>query len=905
LIEPQFKAGDEVFLRILKDESSETLIESTVLRVLNSGDVQIKFAVPNEDGETTDTVNQQDLTLVSEPIETIEFAAVSPDDAVLAHLKILFDPGDTVCLTGVHATKKTETGDAEVINIFRKLEDITEVAVTWMRSQNLDGSNRYVAMNSLLPGSVQRIKSNFGAARNVFMECDTNGEGVLAQVHAAVAAGTIPPPTTVLRSSPGKYQFAWRVDSSSFSGDKVEAVNEALVHAFGGDPACTDRLRVFRLPTFINHKYPELPVCEIVETHDIGRRYKYEDFRITIEESKATVVKPPADESKVASTISYFEQAAEEAQIHIKSFKKWGNQGFIYEISCPFLGSHTGRKDSGTVIMVHPSAAISFKCAHGHCAGRTWQKDVRPEMEKIAGHPLRFGDPVDNVTVGKTSQTPSAVSTIPAENQSWGEPQPFDNSLLPVQPFKLEFLPSSLQPWAKDVSERMSVPLDFAGICILCVLAGCVNRRAFVFPKQQDKEWKESISISGAVISASGKMKTPTWKAFINPMQEIECDWQREHKDRIGQYKSEQKRYEESEKLKKKTKDESEAGPLFVHGKSSGVAAPLEPAPCRRLVVNDATPEKLHDIMTNNPEGLFVYRDEMTGWVAELDQKGRESERGLFLTAMNGSDPYTLDRIGRGSLSAIVSASLFGGFQPEPLINFLCDTRNVHDGMIARFGLLVWPDDTLIPLIDRTVDMIAKARFRSTIRTLAELKSESICLHFSPEAQPRFNDWLASHVVKVNQETNAGKQSHLSKYKGLLPKLAGLLQLADIVASVPSVCGNQLIDLDHLNRAILLLSYLESHMNRIYGCVKSPEQKAVESLIQHVKAGDLKDGFSIRDVQRKGWENLTKIYIEDAIMTLEDLNWVRSMPKNGDAGRGRPSPRWEVNPSLVSSGGKS
>ncbi len=48
--------------------------------------------------------------------------------------------------------------------------------------------------------------------------------------------------------------------------------------------------------------------------------------------------------------------------------------------------------------------------------------------------------------------------------------------------------------------------------------------------------------------------------------------------------------------------------------------------------------------MAENPEGLFVYRDEMTGWVAELDQKGREAER-IFLTAMNGNDPYTLDRM--------------------------------------------------------------------------------------------------------------------------------------------------------------------------------------------------------------------------------------------------------------------
>ena len=59
----QLKAGDEVFFHIVQNEANESLVAATVLRVLNNSDVQIKFAVPNEGGETTDTVNLSDLSL--------------------------------------------------------------------------------------------------------------------------------------------------------------------------------------------------------------------------------------------------------------------------------------------------------------------------------------------------------------------------------------------------------------------------------------------------------------------------------------------------------------------------------------------------------------------------------------------------------------------------------------------------------------------------------------------------------------------------------------------------------------------------------------------------------------------------------------------------------------------------
>lgn len=466
----------------------------------------------------------------------------------------------------------------------------------------------------------------------------------------------------------------------------------------------------------------------------------------------------------------------------------------------------------------------------------------------------------------------------------WEAPQIFADVQPAVPPFELDFLPDSLQGWAKDIAYRTSVPLDFTGICALVSLAGCVGRRAFVYPKKNDKEWKEALAVSGMVVATSGALKTPTWKPFMNVLMEQQVDWQEEHDEVETAYQQ-----------------------AWAQWKASGnpEGEPEEPAPSRRLIANDATPEKLHAIMGHTPEGLCMYRDELSSWMTELNQPGRDAQLGIMLAAMNGDDNYTLDRIKRGSITAKMCASLFGGIQPSPLTDFLNESRNIDNGLVPRFGLAVWPDVPVNQVvIDKAADEDAKERFRAVVRALASLPAEAIYLHFNPEAQTIFNKWLTEITGRLRNEKHTGMQSHMSKYRGLLPKLAGLLQLADLVTPRGDVpLGNQIIDAAHLNRALRLLAYLETHMVRIYAVVKSELQKAEESLAEHIENGDLKDGFTAREISRKCWGNLKKEEVVDsALATMADAGWIRVMMS--DKKTGRPTVRYQVNPRVLKSHAK-
>jgi putative DNA primase/helicase len=476
--------------------------------------------------------------------------------------------------------------------------------------------------------------------------------------------------------------------------------------------------------------------------------------------------------------------------------------------------------------------------------------------------------------------------------KNWKLPRPVDTGLIPVPKFRPDFLPQSILPWVQDVSERMSVPLDFAGVCALVTLSGVIGRRVFVFPKAKDKEWKEPICLSGAVIASSGQMKTPTWKTFTNVVVEVEMDWRKEQQQAYAEYLAKKKEYDQVQKQNKSN---------VAKGNDEQRVVSMPPKPqMRRIMLNDATPEAMHQVMEDNPEGVFYYRDELSSWVKELDKKGYEVQRGLFLAAMNGNDAYAIDRIERGTVHAIMCATVFGGFQPKMFQDFLNNSTNIADGTIPRFPFLIWPDEQgETETIDRTANDGAKQVFRAVVRRLATMKAERIAMHFSPEAQAKFNEWFEKLKIRIAREPNPGKQSHLSKYKGALPRIAGLLQIVDNVVLGDLADHAYFIDADHLQKAIRLLEYLEQHMHRVYGCILTPVQVAEQVIAEHIQDGSLTAMFTTRDIHRKQWRGIKYAdAIDMALENLQDKNWVRKVEPEPWL-PGRPTMKWEVNPRVV------
>jgi hypothetical protein len=487
----------------------------------------------------------------------------------------------------------------------------------------------------------------------------------------------------------------------------------------------------------------------------------------------------------------------------------------------------------------------------------------------------------------------------------WSDPGLLGDELPPVQEFDDRFLPLSFRPLVEDVSERMQIPRDYAAAIAVVALAGCVGRRASIRPKALDHSWRVVPNLWGANIGPPGYMKSPVLNSVTLPLAHIEERWSAMHEQECEIYET------EKEVLELKRQAWREESKKNIKKGGDAKAAPentAKPPAQKRLILTDSTFEKLHEILSDNPVGVLVVRDELTGWLAQLDKQGREGERAFYLQGWNGDGGFTVDRIGRGSIRVpAVCISLFGNIQPSRLRSYLSPALvggPSDDGLFQRFQIMVWPDPPREwKLVDRPPNNTALAVAEKVFNALSGLSIEKpIDACFAPDAQKLFFKWWTELECEVRGESgiHPAMLAHLSKYRSLMPSLALLFALADLAAVDAPIAAGMSVGLDHARQAAAYCAYLESHAKRVYACVVSPETAAVRDLARHIKRGDLSELFTTRDVYFRGWSGLdSPEHVRAALDLLEDAAWVRKVEPPTSRSGGRPSEAWIVNPKVT------
>lgn len=186
-------------------------------------------------------------------------------------------------------------------------------------------------------------------------------------------------------------------------------------------------------------------------------------------------------------------------------------------------------------------------------------------------------------------------------------------------------------------------------------------------------------------------MKTPTMNAILAPIREIEEKWREIHKHNMHGYEREKERAE----IRLNAWRE-ECKRLFKKGKPEPPRPddPPDKPVLRRLMVNDASMEKLHVILSENAAGTLFFRDELTGVFDQLDDPGRGGDR-QFLMDRWSAQRYTVDRISRGTIDADGCLSMLGGMTPRSLRLYVTDANKkgrLDDGLLQRFQLACYPD---------------------------------------------------------------------------------------------------------------------------------------------------------------------------------------------------------------------
>jgi hypothetical protein len=160
-------------------------------------------------------------------------------------------------------------------------------------------------------------------------------------------------------------------------------------------------------------------------------------------------------------------------------------------------------------------------------------------------------------------------------------------------------------------------------------------------------------------------------------------------------------------------------------------------------------------------------------------------------------------------------------------------------------------------------------------------------LRFDDDAQALFKDWRKELETELRSgELSPALESHLAKYRKLVPALALINHLAE--GGVGPIGEKALL------QALAAAEYLKSHAKRAYGAGQESDVSAAKAVLDHIRKGDLRDGFTAREVHQRGWANLSKHEnVQAGLGLLCDLDWLRT--EKIDTG-GRPSARYHINP---------
>jgi len=324
-------------------------------------------------------------------------------------------------------------------------------------------------------------------------------------------------------------------------------------------------------------------------------------------------------------------------------------------------------------------------------------------------------------------------------------------------------------------------------------------------------------------------------------------------------------------------------------------------AACPRLIVNDATVEKLGELMNENPRGLLLIRDELPGFLARMESEEFQSERAFYLEAYNGDGKFTYDRIGRGTVHIEnCTLSIIGGVQPAriaPLVRGAM-TGVSDDGLIQRLQLTVWPDDLgSWTWTDRPPNASARQRYEAAFRDLHDFARKldtPAIFGFSSQAQEMFREWM----TEIQTEARSGNlssmlESHLLKMPKTVASLALLFHLVD--------GGRDAIGAEATARALDWADYLRSHAKRLYSAGGVTAETGARLIIE--RRAQLPEQFTARDVQRKAWAGLAdRDTVAAAIEILVGAGYCREAPSAPSPAGGRPSVNYFWNPRIVREG---
>jgi hypothetical protein len=441
----------------------------------------------------------------------------------------------------------------------------------------------------------------------------------------------------------------------------------------------------------------------------------------------------------------------------------------------------------------------------------SWARDGLPYedcLESARTWNIKNDPPLPDQELQKTvasicQREVTKVTIVTDEFTALGE----DEQKMPVCDFPLDVFTNPMQQIVMNFSNALQVSPEVVACCQLPIIAAAIGNTIRVSPKPG---WTEPLFVWQVIIAPTGYGKTPVINCLVKPIEQMQ-------------------------------------GVLFKE--FHGIDVDPLPHRAKTLYISDTTVEALALAFQDNPRGVLIKTDELSGWIMGLDQyKAKGNDRPHYLELFT-CDPWNINRVSQQMFVPNTGASIIGGIQPK-VMKKVFGSESFEDGLLPRF-LFFYAEEEPAKFVRQGIreeDFYYWSRLLNYCYNIALPIGEdgfviSKILELDEEALETFEAFY-NHYHAVKAFLSELARAFVPKLIGYSLRFAGILHVLQHFDEITEV--RERIDQGTMDKAIRITKFYAGQITNVVELYQKPVaedqgklQKALINLVGEVKSGRL------------------------------------------------------------------
>lgn len=316
--------------------------------------------------------------------------------------------------------------------------------------------------------------------------------------------------------------------------------------------------------------------------------------------------------------------------------------------------------------------------------------------------------------------------------------------------FPIDVFPKFMQDYILELKRTLNFHPDFSAAAAMYAIS-TVNGNKFKLKVKNG--WEAQTIFWFACVGYPGTIKTHPVKTMINPLYEID-------RNQKAIYDSEMMAYDPD-------------------------AKPKQPKPkFKQILISDYTIEALHSIHDYNKRGIGLYKDELVGFLNDMNKYRKGSDEQFWLESFNNGT-YTVNRVTKEPLMIEnICINIIGTIQHDVLNKIINEYKG--NGLIDRF-LFTASENIVYPLNSEEIDMDLANYWTKIVQKMNKDwlyfdRETTEIIQMTPEAFAIYQKIDQEYVdMQMSDEIGQEQKNYLSKMKTYVPRFALLLAIIESI----------------------------------------------------------------------------------------------------------------------------